>query len=267
MFDLLQESHFVRERELQRVALHEKKKQVGGYPLIKKIQDLYILLDEKERAMELMLETPNDHAAFYIDTLKACLLAAALSLDTSVTTSTHFKTTVRLAASNLIAHGHLDEGVQLLCLLGPQARLDAARYLQSYDRWTDAAWLLKVCPHLTIADMQPVLTRWAQHLLNNTSNMQQHAMAYELLLSLKCWTEVLSALATHSRIDIAALLAYACELRELLPMDNALVSLVQNVYLDYGLVLQRLGLLPLARHYWALAGPAGSQLLTSVSTI
>jgi hypothetical protein len=222
-------------------------------------------LDEKERAMELMLETPNDHAAFYVDTLKACLLAAALSLENCSPANMHFKTTMKLAASNLIAHGHLDEGVQLLCLLGPQARLDAARYLQTYDRWIDAAWLVKVSPRLNVSDVEQVLSRWAYHLLNNTSSPLQHTIACELFLSLMRWTDVLSALVKHSRFDTAALLAHACQLRTLFPQDTDFTTLVYPLYRDFGLVLQRLGMLSLARHYWTLAGPVGSQLLASLT--
>jgi hypothetical protein len=42
----------------------------------------------------------------------------------------------------MIANGNVDEGVQLLCLIGKS--MDACRYLQTYDRWTDAVWLAKV---------------------------------------------------------------------------------------------------------------------------
>jgi hypothetical protein len=50
---------------------------------------------------------------------------------------------MKLVATNLIANGSIDEGVQMLCLIGKS--FDACRYLQSYDRWNDAAWLAKVC--------------------------------------------------------------------------------------------------------------------------
>lgn len=85
---------------------------------------------------------------------------------------------MKLIATNLIAHGKVDEGVQLLCLIGKS--LDACRYLQSYDRWTDAAWLAKVKtkPHfvtqfypqisLNEAECRSVLRRWAQF-LNGTN--------------------------------------------------------------------------------------------------
>lgn len=55
---------------------------------------------------------------------------------------------MKLIATNMIANGNIDEGVQLLCLIGKS--VDACRYLQSYDRWTDAAWLAKVIFNLTL---------------------------------------------------------------------------------------------------------------------
>jgi hypothetical protein len=247
-----------------------------------------ILLGEKERASELMLETPSDHPAFYIDSLKACLLAATINNNnnnnnmssnntgnnapaatTTTTTTMHiatpFKTTMKLVASNLIAHGYLDEGVQLLCLLDSQSRLDAARYLQTYDRWADAAWLIKVSPHATPADVDYVLSRWANYLLGERGSggrstspasiplQQQRIFAFELLLSLARWTDLLPKLATHQRSDVAALLARACQLRAILPKDAAFVSEVNRIYLEFGHALERIGLVALARQYYILA--------------
>lgn len=45
-------------------------------------------------------------------------------------------------ATTLIAQDQIAAGTQLLILIGKGG--DACRYLQSYDKWADAAWLAKV---------------------------------------------------------------------------------------------------------------------------
>ena len=74
-----------------------------------------------------------------MDSLRACLVASIRSSGAS-------QSTIKLVATNLIASGKLNEGVQLLCLI--DKGLDACRYLQTYGAWDQAAWLAKVIqPH------------------------------------------------------------------------------------------------------------------------
>ncbi len=86
--------------------------------------------------------------------MKACVVAAAVSPNSFkdtvgsinrdafvIDTFTVFQ--VKLVATTLIAGGQLDEGINLLCLAGKNQ--EACRYLQTCDRWEDAAWLAKVC--------------------------------------------------------------------------------------------------------------------------
>jgi len=114
------------------------------------------MLGNKEKASELLLETSPENADyFYTDALKACIIAASIS-------QTSFHNTVKLVATNLIANGNLDEGVQLLCLVGKS--LDACRYLQSYDRWTEAALLAKLT--LNAHDASIVYRRWSDFLVS-----------------------------------------------------------------------------------------------------
>ena len=44
---------------------------------------------------------------------------------------------MKVIGTNMIQNGHIDEGVQLLCLIGKT--FDACNYLQSCGRWYDAA--------------------------------------------------------------------------------------------------------------------------------
>jgi hypothetical protein len=104
------------------------------------LSDLDIVLGKRERAIQILLDTPTDAPQYYQEALKACVVAAAIS-------PTHFQDTVRsrrsygsvyvcacgcscaafmshltfaqvkIVATNLIAKGSLNEGVQLLCLV------------------------------------------------------------------------------------------------------------------------------------------------------
>lgn len=94
-----------------------------------------ILLQETDRAVQHLLETDPSSENFYVDCLRACIVA-------SIQTSGISQSTIKLVATNLIANGYIAEGVQLLCLIGKGA--DACRYLQTYGKWEKAMWLAKV---------------------------------------------------------------------------------------------------------------------------
>lgn len=61
----------------------------------------------------------------------------------------------------MVASGWLEDGVQLLCLIGKGA--EACRHLQEQSRWTDAAWLAKVV--LPDHEAAAILRRWVDHLV------------------------------------------------------------------------------------------------------
>ncbi|VDP77442.1 unnamed protein product [Echinostoma caproni] len=105
---------------------------------------------EHERAVNLLLETRPDCPTYNWNMYKACLLAANASgrLRPSTTPSSAkvaedtYMSTVKLVATNLLSNGQLDEGIELLCLIGLYA--DACRYLESFDQWDHSIWLAKV---------------------------------------------------------------------------------------------------------------------------
>jgi hypothetical protein len=110
----------------------------------------------------LLSGTPENTALYGYDALKAAVIAASMGQDTFKNTVLFLSISfsfcgadqlwcvetkktphkqVKMIATNLIANGAVDEGVQLLCIIG--RALDACRYLQTYERWMDAAWLAK----------------------------------------------------------------------------------------------------------------------------
>ena len=100
--------------------------------------ELFIRLNQPQRAVQLLLETEPSMDGYYVDALKACLIAALQS--NSEDSSAH--PVVKLVATNMIASGRVGEGSQLLCLIGKTQ--DACRYLQSDNKWLESVFLAKV---------------------------------------------------------------------------------------------------------------------------
>ena len=150
-YDILCDNEEFRRRELRRVKVHEARR--SSNEQTRRCADNLIFLKQTDRAVQLLLETEPSSPQFYSDSLKACLAASVRSSGAS-------QSTIKLVATNLIAHGRLTEGVQLLCMIDKS--VDACRYLQTYNDWTKAAWLSKVS--LDHKDCHSVIKRWADHL-------------------------------------------------------------------------------------------------------
>ena len=86
----------------------------------------------------------------------------------SIRSSGASQSTIKLVATNLIASGKLQEGVQLLCLI--DKGLDACRYLQTYGAWEQAVWLAKST--LDYNDCCEVMKRWVDHLCSTHVNQK-----------------------------------------------------------------------------------------------
>jgi WD40 repeat protein len=135
--DLYLDNNYFKDIETEKVTLLESIRNTYNQSRI--CYELLLLLNQPHRAVQLLLETdPHSMSDYYVDALKACLIA---SLQSRREDSTAYPV-VKLVATNLIANGMIDEGSQLLCLIGKAQ--DACRYLQSANKWLDAVWLAKV---------------------------------------------------------------------------------------------------------------------------
>ena len=103
----------------------------------------------------------HDMAQYCPSHFRACLVASIRSSGAS-------QSTIKLVATNLIASGKLQEGVQLLCLI--DKGLDACRYLQTYGAWEQAVWLAKST--LEFNDCSEVMKRWVDHLCSTQVNQK-----------------------------------------------------------------------------------------------
>ncbi|XP_050546910.1 WD repeat-containing protein 11-like isoform X2 [Daktulosphaira vitifoliae] len=191
-YDIVCDCMTYKKMQLERVLLHEWKR--GDYMHMRRVVDKFMLLGEKTKALNLLLATNVNDPNYYTDALKACLIA---SVDSNSNQST-----IKLVATNLIADNRIDEGIQLLCMIGKGSQ--ACRYLISYNQWELAVWLAKCS--LSNDDCDTVLHSWADHLLTN----RDHEGAVLVLLSLKKFNNVLKILSNSGYIYRAALLILIC---------------------------------------------------------
>eukprot|EP01027_Heterolobosea_sp_BB2_P009361 GEZU01013804.1.p1 GENE.GEZU01013804.1~~GEZU01013804.1.p1 ORF type:complete len:1192 (+),score=267.06 GEZU01013804.1:155-3730(+) len=197
-YDLLRDNNSVRHHEMTILATHDKSvRSSAKIDYFRPIAHAEALLGEKENAVSLLLDTPADHKDFFINSLHACVIAA------TVNDPVHFQHTMKFVASNFIASGDLNSGVELLCLIGKG--FDACRYLQIHDKWDDAARLAKST--LPEDECNEILKRWATHL----ANTGQILKSVEIWLSMGAYAEVLKLLYDNNYDDLAALFLRSCE--------------------------------------------------------
>ncbi|XP_025096054.1 WD repeat-containing protein 11-like [Pomacea canaliculata] len=244
-YDALCDNQSYKKYQLDRVALHDSKR--ATYDHTQKCAENYIMLGQTDRAVQLLLETEAENESYYIDSLRACLVASVRSSGAS-------QSTMKLVGTNLIASGRLAEGVQLLCLI--DKGLDACRYLQTYGSWDQAVWLAKST--LDFNECNEVMKRWADHLC--TAQVNQKSKALLVMLSLGQFHKVVEMLYSMRCFDRAACFIEACIEFGVLAKTNDTGPLFEAVFLEYARYLINLGHGKGASHYCSQAGEKGSQL-------
>lgn len=246
-YDIISDTDAFQKSQLDRLALHDSKRTT--YDQTRKCAETLVLLGQADRAVQLFLETDAGNENYYVDSLRACLVATIRSSGAS-------QSTIKLVATNLIASGKLKEGVQLLCLI--EKGMDACRYLQTYGEWDGAAWLAKAT--LNYPDCAEVMRRWIEHLSSTSTSQQSKAVL--VLLSLGKFYKALDMLYSMRYFDRAGLFAEACqEFGFLSPEDEKNTALVHAVYTEYARFLHGLGLQKAAYFFASKAGPKAKQLL------
>ncbi|GFO31567.1 WD repeat-containing protein 11 [Plakobranchus ocellatus] len=251
-YDMLCDNYSFKKYELDRVHLQDSKRATMEHT--QKCADSYVQLGQSDRAVQLLLETESEAENYYIDCLKACLVASVRSSGAS-------QSTIKLVATNLIASGRLTEGVQLLCLINKG--LDACRYLQTYGAWDHAVWLSKAS--LEPNECGEVMKRWAEYL--NSPQINQKSKSVLVLLSLGQFYKVLEMLYSMRNFDRAVLFLEACLEFDLLQETEHTKLLFQAVNLEYARYLINLGLGQAAMFYCHKAGERGEQLLKEVEIL
>ncbi|GAB1607865.1 WD repeat-containing protein 11-like isoform X2 [Argonauta hians] len=249
-YDVLQDSATFQKYQLDRIALHDSKR--ATYENTKKCAENYMLLGQTDRAVQLLLETEADNDNYYVDSLRACLVASIRSSGAS-------QSTIKLVATNLIANGKLSEGIQLLCLI--DKGLDACRYLQTYGHWEEAVWLAKAT--LNYSEYSEVVKRWADHL----SQHGHKSKAILVMLSLGQFLRVAEMLYGMRYFDRAARFIEACMEFGVIDKSEGNAPLIEAIFLEYSRHLINIGLKQAALHYGKMAGEKGEHLLKEVNIL
>jgi hypothetical protein len=283
-FDYLQDGEAIKRQEMRKahVAAQHLPKH-ARYAASQKIAWNYSIVGEKKRAINLLLQTAPDHVNFYADALKACVVAASVS-------PAEFSSTMLVCATNLIATDRLDEGVQMLVLIG--RGLDACQHLQNRGLWQQAARIAKTS--LSPADSAIVMMRWADHLLKQSSparslpddatvDRDNKLRAIEIFVMLGEYHRALQLLHREALCGLATLLHQALverfgvdvdlsQMREPIVYDQPppelppLPQLLESIHLDYAFFLQNtVEALTLADIYWRRAGEAGQRMRETLS--
>jgi hypothetical protein len=206
-FGVLCDAEELRLQQLDSLAVHKARKL--EVTEARHITERHVLLGQHTQAVQMLLETDAKEESFYADSLRACVIAA-------VRTPATAQNTIKLVAMNLIAAGKLDEGVELLCLVG--CHLDACYYLQSEGLWRRAALLSKATLHY--AAYSEVLSRWVDHLSSSSRN----AEAVLVCLTFGRWMKALELLYELKWASLSALFADACVENELLQQTDLKVA-------------------------------------------
>ncbi|XP_052227947.1 WD repeat-containing protein 11-like [Dreissena polymorpha] len=206
----------------------------------------YILLNKVDMAVSVLMETDMDHDRFKNDCLKACLTSCVVQTNTSMST-------IKLAATHLIAAGQLYDGIELLCLI--DMRMDACKYLISHGKWSDAIWLAKTS--LNQQERTLVIKRWAEQLLN-TNRMNK---ALSLLLLEGQYTACLKVLCQQRYYDTAALFLQTLAQHGLLDENHE----SGQIYQEFSKLLAVTGYKSAVERYSQMGKTSGENSLVDVS--
>jgi hypothetical protein len=224
VYDLLCDSSTYRQMATERAALYQSKPR--AYEHTRQLTRDHLLLNDKDKAIALLLNTESEHGHFYSNHLLACL--AAILQPTGCHGNAH--STLKLVATHLIASGHIWQGVEILILNGQVP--DACRYLQANHLWEDSARVAKLLlmkekeragdTQPEIAEAAEIWRRWAAHL----NNCRRKFVATLVLIAVGAWHKAAELLVQQQMHDAAALLLRAAE-------ENGLHQANDAIQLDF----------------------------------
>lgn len=221
LLDCLQSQSCFLRQQLHRVEQHNKKRTSTEHR--QKCIEHFTMMGREEEATKILLETDFQSGHYREDYLQACLM----SCDRTNTTA---QSTLKLVATHLIISGKLQEGVEILCLLGKV--LDACKYLQTYDHWQQAAWLAKLM--LNDKECEEIYLKWIEHLISGKQMLQ----AIFIMMSLGKFDDVLKTLLYIGYLETGVSFLKACQEHGFqLPKDES-----EAILEKYGSHIERLGL-------------------------
>ena len=123
------------------------------------------------------------------------------------TNETSKNTVTKLVATNLIANGKVEEGVQLLCTIDLCA--EACRYLQDHNQWERSIWLAKLRLKPNSNEYIDVIKRWSEYirLYSQTSKLN----SVLILISAGQFRRAIEILHNQGATELAIRLFVCCK--------------------------------------------------------
>lgn len=259
VYDLLCDSSTYRQMAAERAALYQSKPR--AYEHTRQLTRDHLLLNDKDKAIALLLNTEPEHGHFYSNHLLACL--AAILQPAGCHGNAH--STLKLVATHLIASGHIWQGVEILILNGQVP--DACRYLQANHLWEDSARVAKlllmdkekgVGTLAEVSEAAEIWRRWASHL----SNCRQKFGATLILIAVGAWHRAAELLVHQHMHDAAALLLRAAHQNGLYQASDATqLEFMHGVFCQYARLLYESGWQSEAKEWAGYGGPNGQQFI------
>lgn len=216
-FEMYLSNSTFRQIQEERVASYEAIR-TGFHPLI---CEYHLLLGNHQRGVQMLLESDSSVPDKYLKNgLKACLIASLQACNTPSSTDeaeeepSSVEPVIKLVAASLIASGSVDDGVQLLYLIGKIC--DSCRYLQSNNQWKKSIWVAKTS--LREEQSHEFLKRWSDHLVQEDLETKEEILVQ---LSLKQFEKVLVSLVNRSDVLTAALFAKLWKISSCFPKQES----------------------------------------------
>ena len=198
--------------------------------------DSYIALKQIDRAIQLLLDSDPSDDAYALNCIKACLISSMQKQSNE----TSKNTVTKLVATNLIANGKVDEGVQLLCTI--DLCTEACRYLQDHNQWERSIWLAKLRLKSNSNEYIDVMRRWSEHVrLHSQTSKMTSAL---ILISSGQFRRAIEILHGQGATELAMRLFVCCKQ---FGIDDETIG--QRLFDDYIELMQSFGFSSIANDY------------------
>jgi hypothetical protein len=233
-YDLLLDSKTFEQMQLERTIRRDIKSSTSSS--LTYCIDSYIALKQIDRAIQLLLDSDPNDDTYALNCIKACLISSMQKQSNE----TSKNTVTKLVATNLIANGKVDEGVQLLCTIDLCA--EACRYLQDHNQWERSIWLAKLRLKSNSNEYIDVIKRWSEHirLYSQTSKMSSAL----ILISSGQFRRAIDILHNQGATELAIRLFVCCKQ---FGVDDGTIG--QKLFDDYLDLMQSYGFTSIANDY------------------
>ncbi|CAF0830559.1 unnamed protein product [Adineta ricciae] len=236
-YDLLLDSKTFEQLHLERTVRRDIKCTSTSSPaVLSQCIDSYIALKQSDRAVQLLLDTDPNDDTYAFNCIKACLISTMQKQPNE----TSKNTVTKLVATNLIANGKVNEGVQLLCTI--DLCVEACRYLQDHNQWEDSICLAKLRLKPNSTEYIDILKRWSEHLrLHSQTSKLTSAI---VLISCGQFRRAIEVLHNQGAIELAIRLFECCKQ---FGIDDGTMG--QKLFDDYVDLMQSFGFMSIANDY------------------